>query len=232
MLAWRGHHALGHAAGARGVDEAGGVVAPDRRDPAADVVVERRRPAPSPRARNGPRHGRAGRSSSGSMVMMAAMVETWSAAGMTRWASAAVETITASAPLLDEHWRWSSHRVRGIGRHSDGARGHDREIGDHPFRPVLRDQRRRGRRAAMPRLLRPRASASPARPPRARRSAGRRRPASPRGTGVPPSAPPARRTWRQGWGRSDNPWLPPAPASPRPGGAVFRCCTGFAAAAE
>ena len=93
-------------------------------------------------------------------------------------------------------------RVGGVGRHGDAARRHDGEVGDHPFRPVLGDQRRRGRRAPGP----ARASRAPARstcsrasrqvigPPGARRS-------SPRGTAGRPAPPPGRRTWRQGWGR-------------------------------
>ena len=49
-------------------------------------------------------------------------------------------------------------RVGDVGRHGDRAGAHDREIGDDPFRPVLGDERRPGRRGSTPSATRPRAS--------------------------------------------------------------------------
>src|SRR6266851_2528766 len=56
------------------------------------------------------------------MLMMLAMVETWSAAGMTRCASAAVDAMC------------------GVGGDGDRTCRHDGDVGDRPFRPVLGDQ--------------------------------------------------------------------------------------------
>ena len=63
-----------------------------------------------------------------------------STAGSRVFASFWVETITARAPLSSRMCWWSRVGVGGVGRHGDAARGHDREVGDQPFRPVLADQ--------------------------------------------------------------------------------------------
>ena len=163
------HHPARRAAGAAGVDEAGEVVAADLGHRAASAP--RRPPPPPTRLRPVMRHGR--RRLPGRCAMSSMAISCWqSGASMHRrqqgpapacW----VETITARAPALSEDMAVIALGVGGVGRHGDAARGHDREVGDQPFGPVLADQHRPGRRASARSASAPRPAPRPAAPPRA-----------------------------------------------------------------
>ena len=123
--------------------------------------------------------------------MTVATLGTWRAAGSSRSASAAVETIDRPRAAVAEDVAVVLDRVGGIGRHGDRADAHDRQVGDDPFRPVLGDQRHPVAAARRRARSRPRASRRTSRGDLAPSlAAGTRRRASPTETAV--AAPPRR----------------------------------------
>ena len=128
------------------------------------------------------------------------------AAGSSCSASAAVETIAAAAPAVLERYGGGRGGVGGVGRHGDGAGRHDGEVGDQPFRPVLRDQQHAVARARRPaRAGRAPAAAPAVRDRAARTTAGRCRRACATGTGARLDSARSARTGRPGWGRDRRP---------------------------
>ena len=133
-------HAARRAAGAAGVDDAGEVVAADARRRAARAP--RRRPSPA---------------TSSAQWWISTSSGAWpvrmSSMPMTCWHSD--DDQHRRQQRLRQLLGRDDHRagarivedvlvvalgVGGVGRHGDAARGHDREVGDQPFGPVLADQ--------------------------------------------------------------------------------------------
>ena len=148
------HHAARRAAGAAGVDDAGEVFAPDLRHALLERADVRsgRRPA---------RPNDGNWATSGAWPVMMSSIE------MTWWHSDA--NSTAGISVLGQLLGRDDHRagariaedmlviaggVGGVGRNGDAAGGHDAEVGDQPFRPVLADQHAPGRPASSPMRLR------------------------------------------------------------------------------
>ena len=137
------HHALGRAAGAGGVDEAGGVGAllrgdAARRPPRSSAAPMRQQLIP---VEHRGFAGVAARSRSARCdIRSAASGLRPPPAGRGRPAPC-VETIAPTAPLWSSTCAWSAIVLVVKAGTRDAARRHDREIGDGPFRPVLRHQR-------------------------------------------------------------------------------------------
>ena len=128
-------HAARRAAGAAGVDDAGEVVAPDPAHRAHRARDVRPRP-PSARPSGGSCPSRA---LAGADVLDAddvvALAEEHGREQVLR--QLLVRDDHRSRARIAEDVRVIAFGVGDVGRHRDAARGHDTEIGDQPFRPVL-----------------------------------------------------------------------------------------------
>ena len=126
------HDALGPAPGARRVDQASEVVAwaacrPGRR---RRLAAERQGVRPA-------QHRERAASSIGSMNRTNRTLGAWATAGRSRFASG-WRNRSPPWPAVPEQVGVVVRRVGGVGRHGDGARAEDREVGDAPLGPVLR----------------------------------------------------------------------------------------------
>ncbi len=134
------HHPARGATGAAGIDQAGGVLPPDLRDPGVDGLAR-------------------GLAVTGDQGLPVMVFEIAGLADLQRFDPDHVAGLAGSQQRADQRlgqlFVGDDHRagarilqdvqvvalgIGDIGRHGDAARGHDREIGDAPFGPVFRHQ--------------------------------------------------------------------------------------------
>ncbi len=133
------HHALGHAAGARGVDEAAGVAARQR-----DRRIGRRRRRLLARGQRLVPGQQRHREPAGIGERLDAQQQPQRRRlgdrRQQRLGQPVARHHRGGRTAVLEQVGVLARGVGGVGRHRDRARRHDREVGDQPFRPVLGDQ--------------------------------------------------------------------------------------------
>ena len=133
-------HAARGAAGAAGIDDAGCIAAPDRRDAVLDRCTRSRRIALE--------HGRPVVIAETARLLAMEIVDPDNMFGHPRRLQRAMQRAQQflgrndhrARPRIVEDMHVIALGIGDVGRHGNAARGHDRQVGNAPFGPVFRHQ--------------------------------------------------------------------------------------------